>query len=291
MRTTTDRLKIVFLLSFAFLTGAVACGGHGSPTAPSSTSPEIAAAAPAAAASAGATIVGTMSGASSAATAGWRASNMAGVIVTVVGTTVSGAVDSSGTFTLTNVPPSQVVLNFSGPGIDASLPLGAIAENDRVQISVTVSGTTASLDTPIAVTISGTVEGAGGTCPVATLKVRGAYVRTDAATTFTGKACADINNGDSVEGVGTRQTDGSVLATRMAVTAAPPVTFSGTVEGAGGTCPVATLKVSGVYVKTNAATAFTGKACADINNGDTVEGVGTRQTDGSVLARTLKVGN
>ena len=214
MRTSIDRLKIFFLLFFALLTGAVACGAHGSPTAPSSASSEIATAAPAAAASAGATIVGTMSGASSAAAAGWRASNMAGVIVTVAGTTVSGAVDSSGTFTLTNVPPSEVVLNFSGPGINASLPLGAIAENDRVQISVTVSGTSAKLDTPIAVTFSGTVEGAGGTCPVATYKISGTSVKTDAATAFTGKACADINNGDHVEGVGTKQTDGSVLATR-----------------------------------------------------------------------------
>ena len=56
-------------------------------------------------------------------------------------------------------------------------------------------------------------------------------MHTTSATTITGKACADIKSGDTVEGVGTKQTDGSIHAIRMAVTVAPPVTFSGTVEG------------------------------------------------------------
>jgi len=68
------------------------------------------------------------------------------VTVTVAGTSVSCAVDAGGNFTLSSVPPIEVVLNFSGPGIDASLPLGAVADNDHLRIGVTLSGTTATLD-------------------------------------------------------------------------------------------------------------------------------------------------
>jgi hypothetical protein len=90
--------------------------------------------------------VGTVSGMSGPARAAWRGLGNPGVTVTVAGTNVSCAVDPGGHFTLTSVPPIEVVLNFSGLGIDASLPLGAVADNDRLQIGVTLSGTTATLD-------------------------------------------------------------------------------------------------------------------------------------------------
>jgi hypothetical protein len=69
-----------------------------------------------------------------------------GVTVSVVGTTVSAGLDSHGSFTLTGVPAIDVVLRFAGPGIDAPLSLGMVAASDHMDISVTVSGTTATLD-------------------------------------------------------------------------------------------------------------------------------------------------
>jgi predicted small lipoprotein YifL len=377
---TIDNFKILLIL--APLAALAACGSHGSLTAPSSATSATTTPAPTPA-GAGATIVGTISGASGPARTGSHGFSTSGVTVTVAGTSVSCAVDQGGNFLLTNVPPIQVVLDFSGPGIDASLPLGAVADNDRVQIGVTLNGTTATLDTQqrtgsnktaeaegridsidaksrqlvinggliqvatdavirrgdtliafadlkagdrvhvrgvmdgttirasevmaqsvtpptpapaTPVTLSGTVIGVGGTCPTLSLKVGETYVTTNAATTFSGKSCGDIRTGDSVQIVGTKPADnGIVTATKIAVTVsapAPPaqVTLSGTVIGVGGTCPMLSLKVGETYVTTNAATTFSGKSCGEVKAGDSVQIVGTKPADsGMVTASKVTV--
>src|SRR5439155_26817659 len=140
MNMKIDNFKL--LLVFALMTASVACGSHGSLTAPSASSATTTPAPTPA--SAGATIVGTVSSVSSPARVGSHSFGTSGVAVTVAGTSVSCVVDAAGSFALTNVPAIEVVLNFSGPGIDASLPLGAVADNDHVQIGVTLSGTTAT---------------------------------------------------------------------------------------------------------------------------------------------------
>ena len=75
------------------------------------------------------------------------ASSASGVTVTIAGTTISTTADASGSFTLTGVPPIQIVLTFSGPGVDATLPIGAVGSSDYVQINVTITGNTATLNT------------------------------------------------------------------------------------------------------------------------------------------------
>jgi hypothetical protein len=40
-------------------------------------------------------------------------------------------------------------------------------------------------------------------------------VRTNSATTFSGKSCGELRNGDAVGLAGTRQSDGSVVATTV----------------------------------------------------------------------------
>jgi hypothetical protein len=92
----------------------------------------------------GATITGVVSGVSRRALRASDASR--GIEVTVVDTTISAGVEPDGSFTLTGVAPSDVVLRFEGPGIDAELSLGIVAASDRLDISVRVSGTTATLD-------------------------------------------------------------------------------------------------------------------------------------------------
>ena len=375
MNMKIDRFKL--LLVIALLPAWVACGSHGSPTAPSGASSPTATVAPTPA-SGGATIVGTVSGVSSPARSGWHILNTSGVTITVGGTSISSAVDAGGSFTLTNVPAIDVVLNFSGPGIDASLRLGAVADNDRVQIGVTLSGTTATLDTqqrtgsnqaaevdgridsidararqlvvtgalvqvatdavirrgdtpigfadltagdrvhvrgvkdgttiraseviaqsvtlppaaPTPVTLSGTVVGVGGACPALSLKVGETYVTTNSATTFSGGSCGDVRAGASVQVVGTRTADSStVTATRITVTASAPamptpVTLSGTVIGVGGTCPAISLKVGDTYVTANAATTFSGGSCGDVSTGASVEVVGTKTADSSIVTAT-----
>ena len=48
-----------------------------------------------------------------------------GLIVTVVGTSMTAPVNPNGTFVLTNVPPGDIQLRFTGPGTDA------LAHSDR----------------------------------------------------------------------------------------------------------------------------------------------------------------
>ena len=58
------------------------------------------------------------------------------------------------------------------------------------------------------------------------------------------------------------------------------------VSNLAGTCPSLTFTVNGTAAATNASTAYGGGGtCSAIKNGDKRALVGTRQTDGRVLAR------
>jgi hypothetical protein len=115
-----------------FMVLSAACGGHSaSPTAPSSpsaTSPSPAPA-PVPAPGSGATISGIVASQSGPATS---------VVVGVQNTNVSAPADGSGNFTLSNVPASDVALTFTSAGVQAMVPLGSVAANDKVQVAVTV---------------------------------------------------------------------------------------------------------------------------------------------------------
>jgi hypothetical protein len=367
------------------IAATIACSHSGSPTAPST------AAAPATvAASTGTTILGTISGVTASSRSALRMSSVAasaasGVTVTVSGTSISTTADANGSFTLSGIPPIQVVLTFSGPGVDATLPLGAVGSSDYVQINVTVTGSTATLNTqqtsspdstaslegfveaidldgrvvkvsgvsievptnasltrggapialsdlrtgdrvhvvgvkdgsmiraseivaqnvaptppaptppPATVTFSGTVSSLTGTCPSLAFTANDTGVRTTSSTTFGGASCADIRNGGSVGVAGTKQSDGSVLASYVSVSVPRPapvapavtVSFSGAVASVSGACPSLVLTVKGTVVATNSSTSFGGKTCSTIAAGDIVGGSGTKQTDGSVLAVSI----
>ena len=144
MLRTVDQLKTV--VAVALLVVSVACGNHGAPTAPGGNGPSMDSGAAPTSVVTGATIVGTVAGAATTSAAHLRTFGMTGVTVTVVGTSVSAAVDSNGSFTVTNVPPIEVVLNLAGPGINASVPIGLLGADDHVQVGITISGTTATLD-------------------------------------------------------------------------------------------------------------------------------------------------
>ena len=66
--------------------------------------------------------------------------------VTVTGSTSSTSVDSSGHFTLQNVPAGHVDLHFVGNGIDAHLGLNDVVERAAITITVVVNGSNAELD-------------------------------------------------------------------------------------------------------------------------------------------------
>ena len=297
MNMKIDKFK--FLLVFALLPASVACGSHGSLTAPSGASSATTTPAPTPA-SGGATIAGTVSGVSSQALASWHSFGVSGVTVTVAGTSVSCVIDPGGSFTLTNVPPIEVVLNFSGPGIDASLPLGAVSDNDHVQIGVTLSGTTATLDTQQrtgsnhAAEVEGRVDNIDAKGRQLLVSAALIQVGTDAVIRRgdTPIGFADLNVGDRVHVRGIK--DGTTIRASEVIAqilpppphAPAPVTLSGTVVGVGGACPTLSLKVGETYVIANSATTFTGGSCGDVRAGASIQVVGTKPADSSIVTAT-----
>ena len=63
----------------------------------------------------------------------------------------------------------------------------------------------------------------------------------------------------------------------------------GTVSLLNGVCPTISFTVGSAMVKTGATTKFKETACASIKNGDRVEVEGVRRSDGTVLAKDVKV--
>src|SRR5258708_4798011 len=84
-----------------------------------------------------------------------------GVAVAVAGPSLWSASDAGGNFTLNNVPPADVLLTFSAPGVSASVPVGAVAVNDVVHLSVTVSAGTATIDAQQKTAADNAVEAMG----------------------------------------------------------------------------------------------------------------------------------
>jgi len=131
--------------------------------------------------------------------------------------------------------------------------------------------------------------------------VAGTAVRTNAATVFNLKTCAELKNGDTVYALGPKQSDGSVNASKVyyvappapapaptpAPTPAPDVTLNGPIASLAGTCPALTMAVAGTAVRTSAATVFNVKTCAELKNGDTIYAIGPKQSDGSVAASKI----
>src|SRR6185312_7370604 len=123
-------------LAAAVVLLAACAGQNASPTAPSTV---------AGASASGVTILGQV--ASGSSTAVRAASTGSGLTVLVAGTTLSTSVQGNGQFTLENVPPGDVSLQFTGPGTDATLTLSGLSAGQQVHITVTVSGSNASMDT------------------------------------------------------------------------------------------------------------------------------------------------
>ena len=370
MRTVVRHPSIAMAVAMSALI-VVACGKHdGSPAAP--TPPGANIAPPPSGSTSGATIAGTVVGGFS--TANFRPTATAMVVI-VVGTSITTTVDSAGRFTLLNVPPGHVQLQFSASGADARLDLDDVADHEQIQISVRVSGATVEIEentrekadqraevegrvtgvsasglmvgdknisvpagtvirhggTPMTLTdihvgdrvhVKGTKTATGvmateimvqtgngpgkepeqaevkgavaaaptGACPSIQFMVGSTRVATNGSTRFGDTPCAQIAAGVVVEVEGTRQTDGSVLATRVEAEKqqAQEVELKGLVAAKVGTCPSITFNVGTQMVSTNASTEFRDATCAALAVGDQVEVKGTRQSNGTVLARRVE---
>jgi hypothetical protein len=202
-------------------------------------------------------------------------------------------VDSAGHFVLGNVPAGDVRLRFSGPGVNAELMIAGVREGDEINITVAVSASSATLENTMRQDSERKVEVEGVVarlnCP--SFLVNNIVVATNTATQFTAGSCASLKIGAKVEATGTRQADGSVLASRVELEEneteneiereANEAEFEGTVTA--GTC--ASFTVNGIVVTTNAGTVFRKGACGDIKQGAKVEVKGTRTSAGVVATR------
>jgi hypothetical protein len=139
------------------------------------------------------------------------------------------------------------------------------------------------------VTLSGVISGSTGTCPAVTFTVQSTKVTTNSSTTFPSTTCADATkNGADVKVTGTKQSDGSVLATSVALNPPTTVTLTGFISGSTGTCPAVTFTVQSTKVTVNSSTTFPSTTCADATKNDAnVTVTGTKQADGSVVATSV----
>ena len=108
----------------------VTAGCGGSPTGPSGTS--------------GATIAGTVRVTGGAALAP-GSSAASGLTVSIVGTSLTATVESSGFFQLTGAPSGTIQLQFRDAVVNATVQLTNVGSNQLVEIVVQVSGTSATV--------------------------------------------------------------------------------------------------------------------------------------------------
>ena len=315
MRVHHASRLLMFFAAAAVAAAATGCGDKETSTMPTSPSTSSAAAAsPTPANTAGATITGTVVGMSTAASSNFQAQGIT-LTVTVTGSSSMSTVDSSGRFTLTNVPAGRIDLHFVGNGVDAHLPLD-VAERATVVITVRVSGHDAHLEDnhanpgpgngqQNAAELEGriTAGSLAGSCAAHNLSftVGTTKVVTNASTQFKDARCEALKGDSKVEVKGTRQSDGSILATSVEGDDDDDeeenedrneAELKGAIAAGsiGGSCAASNLsfRVSSTLVKTNGSTQFKDAACASLKAGDSVEVKGARQPDNSVLATRVE---
>src|SRR5262245_31671603 len=231
-----------------------------------------------------------------------------GVTISVVGTGISTNADNQGQFTLDNVPSGTVVLNFSAPNSNATVTLQGVGAGDRVQITVTVNGNNAHIDSEhhnngeisarITSIDSGNSSFQAGNL---TIKTTSSTVIRHGSKTV---AFSDLKVGDHVQVRGTR--DGStVTATEIKVEqggqggdnegdddddndheAEVSGRVSGLLNSNSNSCPAIAFMIGNTKVTADQNTTYgNNTSCSAIKNDLKVEVKGTKQNDGSVLAR------
>jgi hypothetical protein len=248
------------------------------------------------------------------------------VTVSVNGTSISATSDDAGNFTLRNVPPGNITLTISGNGFSAQVTLPPVNTNDQLRVTVRINGGTATLDDDEVESPDNKVEleglissvigltSAGGTIVVGRLNTS-VTVPSSAAITKGGTV---LKPNDLVVGmrvhVRAMKSGNALTATTVIVQAGNPdaggnngkadddddddaadddaneVHFAGAIAGtpAGSCASTLTLMVGSTRVTATASTRFDDVTCLTLVSGDTVEGEGMRQSDGSVLAKEIK---
>ena len=295
--TGTAVLAVVGLL-------AAACGGNASlsPVGPSSAS------------SAGASISGIVRGSVLTPTPSRTLSeetfstfdSRSGVTISVVGTGISTNADNQGQFTLNDVPSGTVVLNFSAPGSNATATLQGVGPGDRVQITVTVNGNNAHVDsehhnngvisTRITSIDAGNKSFQAGNW---TIKTTDSTIIRHGSKTV---PFSDLKVGDHVQIRGTRDAS-TVTASEIKVEQGGQggdadddddddheAEVEGRVSALSNSCPGISFMIGNTKVTADQNTTYgKGTSCSAIKNDLRVEVKGVKQNDGSVLASRISL--
>jgi hypothetical protein len=273
-----------------------ACGGRGnSPTAPSPSDGVSAAAA---------TINGTVEGAPSALLGASTGAALAGVTVTVVGTSIASGVDAAGRFSLMNVPPGSVALRIAGGGVDATVSITPVQASQNIDLLLVVSGNSASVEREVRKgggesELEGRVESLPPTTAALTFVAAGRTVKTDGATQFVDggqtRSFGDLRIGMRVHVKGQLAGD-TFAATRVELqnsNAGVPVEVNGIIDTVTGSAASFQFKIGSRVIRGDNTTAFSGEGpssqgFASLKDGVRVEVKG-EQRDGFVLALRIHV--
>lgn len=241
------------------------------------------------------TITVTVNGSSAVIDSDSRKSNsqteLEGVITAIPPTTAAGSFMIGSTTVQTN---SSTTFDEDGAAkAFADLKVGL-----RVHVSGTASSSTTFAATrvelqppdqePAEATATGTISGLTGTPPTLTFVVGGVTIHTNANTRVdageddggdmtlmddggndqgSSIGLSILQNGFTVTVEGTKQPDGSILASEIKLST---VTVKGTIAGLAGTCPAIHFTLGATNVTTSAATGFEEMRCTSLKNGTVV---------------------
>ena len=283
------------LFAASAILALAACGSATTPTEPSGPS------AVESLSQSSATISGRVAGIGSAQTFSSSSGAGAGMTVSVVGTSLSSSVNSMGQFALANVPAhAAVVLRFEGAGANAQLPVGTLAAGETLNLTVSVTGSTATIEGQTRGNGS-EVEGRIEAIQSGTIVVAARTVTVGASTTIrhggTAMTFTDLTVGMRVHVKGTPSGTGATATTAATeiivqnMNTDLPVNLQGTVSGLTGTAAAFEMTVQGRTVKGDASTSFKGgksPSFADLANGAQVHVKG-KQANGYVKAEDITV--
>lgn len=178
--------------------------------------------------------------------------------------------------------------------IGLRVEITGVAQSDGAMLANSVRllpTSTITPPVPATVSIAGTTHAVTGVCPTLSFTLEARTIRTNAATVFGGGTCANVTDAIKVEIVGQVQSDGSIVASKLAIaTVTPPtpttVTFTGLISAREGTCPDVALRVGDRNVKTTATTVFDGRGCGDDVVGVTVTVTGVLATTSTTVIAT-----
>jgi primosomal replication protein N len=320
------QLAAVPVLAFALI-AAAACGGK-SPTSPSPPSGGSETPAPAPAPAPSPAGRATIAGQVVAGTVAMDTSSMspiAGVTVTVSGTSISTLSDGSGRFSLSNVPAGDRQVEFEGHGVHARVTIEHVEEQEEISVTVVVAGNNAQVMEQERVTgaqaqLEGTITDKSESAR--TLEVHGVTVKVPSEVPIRhgskSLTFANLHSGDRVHIKGSKDGD-SITATEVNVQKgedtpgngngnddddnddhggngngnddnehANEVELTGTPSGLSGSCPNLTFTLEGKTVTTGEDTEFRKGTCEEFKTATKVEAEGILNGN-TVAARKVSI--